>query len=989
MRKRISSLIFLILILTIGLVGCKGNKGVHSNHEYGEWELTRKATCAAPGIETRTCECGEKETRELEKLAHTEEIIEGVEPTCTTTGKTEGSRCSVCDQVIQKQKILPEAHKEEKLKAIAATCTRAGKGEGTKCSLCGEIVTRQKKIRALGHDYKNGSCTKCKKMQPDVIVSFSIDNMHDRPPASFITKKAYPGGTTISFWAFVPEKADWWSVNWTTDKNDVDIYTAWAGGGKVMNVEKGSWQECNVTLPDDEKEYYVYLGGAKSFWSNQNLLIDDVTITDKSGKVIGTDDFNNGIDAGLFNAAKVNQDTGMAVVYEKEGCSEHTIVTDKAIAPTCDETGKKEGSHCSSCGKVFKVQEVVPALGHKWVNNVCKVCGKEREDLVAVLVVDKMNASAPMNFMTKESYPGGSTISFSVYTPIIQLANGNYTWWGVSWTTDPSQADLYTCWSGTGEPHFTSEGGAWKDYTVTLPDDGQEYYIYFVGAESEWSGKELQINNFVVKDSEGKVIAEDSFDDGVENGLFDVIEKEPGTGQIVVYDRVIEIPCKDGHTTVTDKGYEPTCTEPGLTDGSHCSVCGVVLVPQESIPATGHDYGEEGKCSCGETLKDRAVAINVDALYEVETMNFITREAYAGGSTISFKAFVPVGTAWWTISYTTNPAQTSIYAWNDYGTGSLQPSSYDQWQEYSLTLPDDGNTYYFYITGAKSEWGGKELLIDNVKITNAAGQVIATDDFNNGIHSGIFNIIEDGRTIHGETPAAVREYIIGDLCMHPASKHVKENDIEATCTDTGIIGRTYCSACGETLIEEEVVPALGHDYEDGTCTECGDKQVNKAMQIHMEYQNDDPTNVVTKNAYFGGKMTFEAFVPEGITGETGWWGVAPTTTQTTSIYTIAGGYALNNDEKLGKWAEYEVAIPNDGKSYYLAIGGATGTNGNDWAGKQLLIDNVKIYDANGTLVAEEKFGNGFADSIFNVNETGKSYIHWGSETAVDLFAAAK
>ena len=163
------------------------------------------------------------------------------------------------------------------------------------------------------------------------------------------------------------------------------------------------------------------------------------------------------------------------------------------------------------------------------------------------------------------------------------------------------------------------------------------------------------------------------------------------------------------------------------------------------------------------------------------------------------------------------------------------------------------------------------------------------------------------------------------------------------------------------------------------------RTIDKAMQIHMEYQNEDPTNVVTKNAYFGGKMTFEAFVPEGITGETGWWGVAPTTTQTTSIYTIAGGYALNNDAKRGDWAEYEVKIPNDGQSYYLSIGGVTGTNGNDWAGKQLLIDNVKIYDANGALVAEEKFDNGFADSIFNVNETGKSYLDWGEETAVDLY----
>ena len=47
-----------------------------------------------------------------------------------------------------------------------------------------------------------------------------------------------------------------------------------------------------------------------------------------------------------------------------------------------------------------------------------------------------------------------------------------------------------------------------------------------------------------------------------------------------------------GHTEVADAGYAPTCTEAGLTDGSHCSVCGEVLVAQEVIPANGHSLTE-------------------------------------------------------------------------------------------------------------------------------------------------------------------------------------------------------------------------------------------------------------------------------------------------------------------------------------------------------------------------------------------------------------
>ena len=54
-----------------------------------------------------------------------------------------------------------------------------------------------------------------------------------------------------------------------------------------------------------------------------------------------------------------------------------------------------------------------------------------------------------------------------------------------------------------------------------------------------------------------------------------------------------------GHVPVTDKGKEPTCTENGLSDGSHCSYCGSVIKARTEIPATGHNF-VDGVCSkCG------------------------------------------------------------------------------------------------------------------------------------------------------------------------------------------------------------------------------------------------------------------------------------------------------------------------------------------------------------------------------------------------------
>ncbi len=47
--------------------------------------------------------------------------------------------------------------------------------------------------------------------------------------------------------------------------------------------------------------------------------------------------------------------------------------------------------------------------------------------------------------------------------------------------------------------------------------------------------------------------------------------------------------CKEnGHTPVVDPAVDPTCTETGLTQGSHCSVCKAVLEKQEVLPALDH-----------------------------------------------------------------------------------------------------------------------------------------------------------------------------------------------------------------------------------------------------------------------------------------------------------------------------------------------------------------------------------------------------------------
>ncbi len=57
------------------------------------------------------------------------------------------------------------------------------------------------------------------------------------------------------------------------------------------------------------------------------------------------------------------------------------------------------------------------------------------------------------------------------------------------------------------------------------------------------------------------------------------------------------------HTEAIDIAVAPTCTETGLTEGKHCSVCNEVLISQEVVDALGHSDGDwiiDADATCAE-----------------------------------------------------------------------------------------------------------------------------------------------------------------------------------------------------------------------------------------------------------------------------------------------------------------------------------------------------------------------------------------------------
>lgn len=108
-------------------------------HAFGEWSVTTAATCTEKGTETRTCACGETETRDIEALGHQEvsDDTVAVEPTCFTTGMTVGTHCERCGAVVKAAEEIPAApHEYDDYQRCSRCGTIAGlrydsKGDGT------------------------------------------------------------------------------------------------------------------------------------------------------------------------------------------------------------------------------------------------------------------------------------------------------------------------------------------------------------------------------------------------------------------------------------------------------------------------------------------------------------------------------------------------------------------------------------------------------------------------------------------------------------------------------------------------------------------------------------------------------------------------------------------------------------------------------------------------------------------------------------------
>ena len=279
-----------------------------------------------------------------------------------------------------------------------------------------------------------------------------------------------------------------------------------------------------------------------------------------------------------------------------------------------------------------------------------------------------------------------------------------------------------------------------------------------------------------------------------------------------------------GHTSATDAAKAPTCTETGLSEGSHCSVCNVVIVAQQTVPATGHSY-TDGICTgCG---KEQPEATS--------TRYYIAAKRTADGSklyymtnvltTTSTKRYAAEATELTEIpEVIENPEANKIFVLVNDGDGN--------YTIYAEGLDADAN--YLGWTSGNS---GALVTEDKAKVLDVAfnddGSVRITFNsrkltMNNTTGNDYFAWYESEQ-------ANVYLIPIVESCKHT---NTITTTVNATCTQAGSV-TVACDDCGE-VISTETIDALGHDYEavvtdptcedDGyttyTCADCGNSYVS-------------------------------------------------------------------------------------------------------------------------------------------------------------------
>ena len=565
-------------------------------HNWDSGKVTKAATCTATGTKTYTCSrCKKTRTETIAATGHKEVKDAAVAATCETTGKTEGSHCSVCNTVIKAQTtvaalghswdggkvakaatctaagtktytctrckktrtetIAATGHKVVKDTAVAATCETTGKTEGSHCSVCGTVLKAQTTVAALGHSWDGGkitkaatctaagtktyTCTRCKKTRTETIAATGHKAVKDAAVAATCETTGKTEGSHCSVCGTV-----------------LKAQTTVAALGH-------SWDNGKVT-----KAVTCTAAGTKTYTCTRCKKTRTETIA----------------------------------------ATGHKAVKDAAVAATCETTGKTEGSHCSVCNTVIKAQATVAALGHSWDGGkitkaatctaagtktyTCTRCKKTRTETIAATGHKAVKDAAVAATCETTGKTEGSHCSVCGTVLKAQTTTAAL---GHSW--DNGKVTKAATCTATGTKTYTCTRCK-KTRTETIAATGHKAVKdAAVAATCETAGKtegsHCSVCNTVLKAQTTVAALGHSWDGGKITKAATCTAAGTKTYTCTRCKKTrTETIVATGHKVVKDAAVAATCETTGKTEGSHCSVCGTVLKAQTTVAALGHDYGE-------------------------------------------------------------------------------------------------------------------------------------------------------------------------------------------------------------------------------------------------------------------------------------------------------------------------------------------------------------------------------------------------------------
>ncbi len=723
-------------------------------------------------------------TRTVVKEGHKAVKDAAVAATCETTGKTEGSHCSVCNTVIKAQittaalghnwdsgkvtkaatctaagtktytctrckktrteTIAATGHKVVKDAAVAATCETAGKTEGSHCSVCGTILKAQTTTAALGHSWDSGkvtkaatctaagtktyTCTHCKKTRTETIAATGHKVVKDAAVAATCETAGKTEGSHCSVCGTILK----------AQTTTAALGHSW-DGGRVTKVAT-----CTTA-------------GAKTYTCTRCKKIRTETIA----------------------------------------ATGHKAVKDAAVAATCETTGKTEGSHCSVCNTVIKAQTTVAALGHSWDGGkitkaatcttagtktyTCTRCNKTRTETIAATGHNAVNDAAVAATCETTGKTEGSHCSvcgtvLKAQTTTVAL--------GHNW--DGGKVTKAATCTTAGTKTYTCTRCK-KTRTETIAATGHKAVKdAAVAATCETTGKtegsHCSVCNTVIKAQTTTAALGHSWDSGKVTKAATCTAAGTKTYTCSRCKKTrTETIAATGHKAVKDAAVAATCETTGKTEGSHCSVCNTVIKAQTTTAALGHSW-DSGK---------------------------VTKAATC----------TTAGTKTYTCTRCKNTRTETIAA---AGHKAVKDAAVAATCE--TTGKTEGSHCSVCNTVIKAQTTTAALghSWDGGKVTKAATCTAA------GTKTYTCTRCKKTRT---ETIAAT------------GHKAVKDAAVAATCETTGKTEGSHCSVCGTVIKAQTTTAALGHDYGEwktikaATYTEPGQaERVCRRNASHKEYR---------------------------------------------------------------------------------------------------------------------------------------------------------